>query len=540
MWKPALLATATLLATYLFTRLRYLRYRQYAYLPQLPSNLLLGHLKAFGEFSQRGITDRHPDAVFEEMWEAKGRPAVIFFDMRPIAPPLLLITHHEVAEQISKPTKLHPWTTTKSPTFNQLIPLAGHTSILAKEGQDWKDLRKRYNPDFSAYHLWTLFPTILEKMEPFLEYLDQYAASGESFSLERLVSNLTFDVIGAAALEVDLNSQQMDRSKQGEITRSFADMLQTHNDDKTNLPWWVVPLTTWRRYRLADHVDSLIKDIIKQKYPELKKSVQENKSRSIVALSLQDTETLTPELLTETADQVRTFLFAGHDSNSSALQWIFYELSRTPRALKAVRDDLDEVLGPGTDPRAVSAALIQNAEQVFPRLNYLNAVIKETLRLHPPASTVRMTAPGTGFTISLPTGEEYLADGLVLYACQSVIHRDPAVFGDNTNDWVPERWLGEATKSIPSSAWRPFERGPKNCMGLELANMESRIIVAIVARKYDFIKIGLGERVLDEKGFPILNDKGQYRAKSELYNTRRMTAKPVDGTIMKVKVAAGS
>lgn len=394
-------------------------------------------------------------------------------------------------------------------------------SVLTKMmllGSRLENSSKEIQPWFQCTASMESLPHNPGEMEPFLEYLGQYSASGESFSLERLVSNLTFDVIGAAALEVDLNSQHMDRSKQGEITRSFAEMLQTYNDDKTNLPWWVVPLTTWRRYMLANHVDSLIKDIIERKYPELKRSAQENKSRSIVALSLQDTETLTLELLTETADQVRTFLFAGHDSNSSALQWIFYELSRTSRALNAVRDELDEVLGPGTDPRAVSAALIQNAEQVFTRLNYLNAVIKETLRLHPPASTVRMTAPGTGFKISLPTGEESLADGLVLYACQSVIHRDPAVFGANANDWVPERWLGEAIKSIPSSAWRPFERGPRNCMGLELANMESRIIIAIVARKYDFIKTGLGERVPDEKRFPILNDKGQYRAKSELYN----------------------
>ncbi|KAI1299010.1 cytochrome P450 [Xylaria venustula] len=159
-----------------------------------------------------------------------------------------------------------------------------------------------------------------------------------------------------------------------------------------------------------------------------------------------------------------------------------------------------------------------------------DAVIKETFCLHPPASTARMSPPGSSFTVKASNGEEYLMDGLVMYPCASIIQRDPNVFGDTADDWVPERWLGEAANSIPSSAWRLFERGPRNCIGLELANLESRIIVAIVARKYDFIKTGLGQSALDDHGLPVLNSKGQYQ-------TRRMTSKPVDGTTMKVKLA---
>ncbi|KAI2621237.1 cytochrome P450 [Hypoxylon sp. NC1633] len=142
-------------------------------------------------------------------------------------------------------------------------------------------------------------------------------------------------------------------------------------------------------------------------------------------------------------------------------------------------------------------------------MKFIDAVIKETLRLHPPASTVRMIDPATGFTVRAPTGEEYNLDGVIMYSCQSIIQRDSTVFGNTADDWVPDRWLGEAAKSIPVSAWRPFERGPRSCVGLELANLESRAIIAIVARKYDFIKTGLGESVLDKEGLPVLNDIGQ-------------------------------
>lgn len=60
MFKIFLIAAGTLLVSYLYTRLRYMRERQYVHIPQLPNHLLWGHLKTFGEYMSRGIHDRHP------------------------------------------------------------------------------------------------------------------------------------------------------------------------------------------------------------------------------------------------------------------------------------------------------------------------------------------------------------------------------------------------------------------------------------------------------------------------------------------------
>ena len=171
-------------------------------------------------------------------------------------------------------------------------------------------------------------------------------------------------------------------------------------------------INTGRR-RLGKRIDTLVRALVCQKYAEARSQQATNPANnsqpksisSIVALSFQDcsSETLTPSQLTETSDQVRTFLWAGHDSLTSSLQWTFYELSRTPRALQAVRDELDSVLGPETDPAAICSRLLSHSEDIFPKMRYTNAVIKETMRLHPPASTVRLTAPGSGFTLHTPT-----------------------------------------------------------------------------------------------------------------------------------------
>ncbi|KAI1440775.1 cytochrome P450 [Annulohypoxylon stygium] len=467
-----LFAIVALLGSYLYTKLRFARFGQYAHIPQLPNHLLWGHLKVFGEFIHRGIHDRHPDQIFEEMWASIGCPPIMFVDFRPIIPPMAIVSNHDIAEQITKSSKYFPVSTPKSPTMAHLLPLLGPASILTKEGDEWKDLRKRYNPGFAPQHLWSLLPLILENMEPFWNYLDQFVASQQEFSLEVLITNLTFDVIGAAVMEVPLNAQHMDPAKQGEIVRLFRELVQIYDDDKNDLPWWLDPLTILKRRRLARRIDLPIQNIVRRKYAELKKS-DGNQSRSILALSFQETETLTPQIIASTSDQLRSFLFAGHDTNTSVLQWIFYELSRTPRALKAVRDELNEVLGSDSDPMAICTTLAEKGEHLLPRMRYISAVIKETLRLHPPAGTVRMTTSGTGFTVHTSTDEEYCLDGLIMYPCQRIVQRDPTVYGDTVDDW----------------------------------------------------------------GLPTLDDKGQYRVKSELYNTRRMTSKPKDGT-MRITLAA--
>jgi hypothetical protein len=145
-----------------------------------------------------------------------------------------------------------------------------------------------------------------------------------------------------------------------------------------------------------------------------------------------------------------------------------------------------------------------------------DAIIKEALRLHPPGGTVRLSPQGAGTTLTLPNGEQLLVDGLILTPIAYVIQRDPKIFGETRDDFRPERWIGPEAAKIPDSAFRPYERGPRRCTGQELANMESRIILAVIARRFDWVKVGLGEFELNEEGQPILDEKGYYKTKTVL------------------------
>lgn len=404
----------------------------------------------------------------------------------------------------------------------------------------------------------------------FLERLDSLCETGETFALMDLTSQLTFDIIGKVVMEADLDAQVHDQCKRSELVDLFETLLDSYNGERHNLPWWLTIQRVRRRAALSDRIAALLQAIVRRKHAELHEQAKANSNaRSVLSLALQDVTSLTPSIINETCDQLRTFLFAGQDTTSILLSWVFYELSRTPRALRAVRAELDSLLGPDTttDPSVVRARLLEK-EDLLQKIHYVSAVIKEALRLHPPGGTARVIPPGSGFTVRTPDGGQQCLDGLLVYNCQTVIHTDPKAYGDTADHFVPERWLASAAggddggggsgSEIPPGAWRPFERGARSCPGQELVNIEARVIVALAARRYDFVKTGMGEVVLDESGRPSLDERtGQYKVAEEVYpvslscdswmllrisadaslQARQVMAKPVDGMMMKVRLA---
>lgn len=114
-------------------------------------------------------------------------------------------------------------------------------------------------------------------------------------------------------------------------------------------------------------LDSVLKGLIREEFD--RKVQGASKSRSAMALSLQDVEVLTPQILQQTSDTLRGFLFAGHDTTSILMQWAYYELGRCPSALKTLRDELDEVFGDDPSPAAVKEKLLApGGEKLMTRL----------------------------------------------------------------------------------------------------------------------------------------------------------------------------
>jgi len=218
------------------------------------------------------------------------------------------------------------------------------------------------------------------------------------------------------------------------------------------------------------------------------------RSRSVIDLALaaylkqnpniSDSHDIDPLFKEIAINQMKPFLFSGHDTTSSTICYILYLLSTHPRVLSLLRTEHISMLGP--NPSDAATAISQDPH-LLNQLPYTTATIKESMRLFPAASTTRRGEPG--FTISDPrNGLSYPASPdmliwLVSHACQ----HDPA-FWPRGNDFLLERWLakeGEELFPVPG-AWRPFEQGPRACIGKELSMVELRIVLCLVARQFDF------------------------------------------------------
>lgn len=188
-----------------------------------------------------------------------------------------------------------------------------------------------------------MLPVILEKSSTFVQHLEDLASSGQTFSLTHLAGNLVFDIISSVVMDKDFGAQKTGQPT--EFMRTYRELFHTYTSEQMDLPWFFTPRTEWKRRQLANRIRTTLRSVVHEAFAN--RNIETNKSRSILSLTLRDVESLTPQAVDEACDQLNTFLFAGHDTTAILLFWMFYELSRTPNALKAVRSELDSLFGSG-------------------------------------------------------------------------------------------------------------------------------------------------------------------------------------------------
>lgn len=142
-----------------------------------------------------------------------------------------------------------------------------------------------------------------------------------------------------------------------------------------------------------------------------------------------------------------TFLIAGHETTSGLLSFVFYYLLKHPAVYKKAQEEVDSVVG--TDSIQV---------EHLNKLPYINAILRETLRLQPTAPAISLTPKGKNG--ELVGGKYYIEHDEPIVALLAKTHRDPAVYGHDSNEWKPERMLDEPFKKLPPNAWKPFGMSP--------------------------------------------------------------------------------
>ncbi|KIM86675.1 hypothetical protein PILCRDRAFT_96068 [Piloderma croceum F 1598] len=177
----------------------------------------------------------------------------------------------------------------------------------------------------------------------------------------------------------------------------------------------------------------------------------------------------------ELTAEALTQLIAGSDTTSNSSCAITYYLAHNPRVQQKLQKELDDALG--------AEDLTASTFEQVKRLIYLEAVINEALRIHSTSAIgLPRIVPEGGLIIQ---GKHFSAN-TVLSVPSYTIHRDKGVWGEDADDFRPERWF-EPNQTAIQKTFNPFSFGPRACVGRNLASMELLIIISSIFRRYDFV-----------------------------------------------------
>jgi len=170
----------------------------------------------------------------------------------------------------------------------------------------------------------------------------------------------------------------------------------------------------------------------------------------------------------EIRHQMMTLGFAGHDTSTSTISFLLYELARHPAALERVVAEQDEVLGDASP----------TAAQLASGLPQLEMVLDETLRLYPPA----WIGPRRALQQFEFAGHHVPARAYVAYSSWAS-HRLPEVFAD-PESFIPERFSPERKAALPKGAYVPFGAGSRTCIGMRFGQMEVKAVVTRLLQRF--------------------------------------------------------
>ena len=227
--------------------------------------------------------------------------------------------------------------------------------------------------------------------------------------------------------------------------------------------------------------------------------------------------------------QMKVFILAGHDTTSSTLCYIFYLLSCNPSALQCVQAEHDKAFG--SDLTQMKDTISANPH-LLNQLPFTLAVIKETLRLFPVASTTRDGEPGFSLTHD---GHMYPTESFTVWCTHQAMHRE-GMYWSQQDSFIPERWLVSEDDPLHpvKGAWRPFEFGPRSCIGQELALLELKLVMVMTLRDFSITaSYDVCDQDQHRKGTRSVNGE-------RAYQVLKGTTRPADGFPCRVAIATRS
>jgi cytochrome P450 len=354
-------------------------------------------------------------------------------------------------------------------SMGDLIPLLGD-GLLTTDGDYHRRARRIMLPAFHRERLLDSTAIMVEETERALEPW----RPGERLNLYTWTRRLALRVAMRALFGFDPDRGGRDKR----MAEEFEETLGYWGKDYV-LQMLRGPGSPWRAMtRSREHLDRVIFEEISQRRASGERGVD-------ILSMLLDAEDEDGSRLSdqELRDQVMTLLFAGHDTATSTVTFLFYELARSP----------DEI-APLVEEVSASDDLIGG----MPRLDM---ALDETLRMYPPAwiGPRRSIEPFELCGVSVP-------GGVFVNYCSWASHHLPEVFPEPSR-FRPERFAPEAKAALPKGAYVPFGGGSRTCIGMRFGQLEVKAIAASILRRF---RLDLVDPALEPsiRQMPTLSPRG--------------------------------
>ena len=338
-------------------------------------------------------------------------------------------------------------------------------SILVTEGEQWVRQRRMVQPAFQprrfADYGRTIVQTTRQLMDSWNPALDRDGVV--RLDVNQVMTSLTLQVICKTLFDVDPTREA---DEIADAVAVLSEVAFHEMQAPVRLPdWW--PTGFYRRKRAAmKTLDDFVWKIIRERRAE----GRDHGDLLSMLLAAVDEDGDGGRLNDrQVRNESMTLMLAGHDTTAAALDWVWYCIARDPQVAGACQAEIDSVLD-GADPTSTDV----------PRLKYLEATIKEALRIYPPAIGVFLRRA----TEETSIGGYPIPAGSLVGLSSFVTHRDPRWFPDPER-FDPHRFLPPNVDQIPAGAYFPFGMGPRVCIGQAFAMTEMILIVSQILQQCD-------------------------------------------------------
>lgn len=352
----------------------------------------------------------------------------------------------------------------KSPQQRRRIEPGLRRGLLTAEGELWRAERRMTAPMFSPRAVARLQGDMAAAAEGMAARWRSEAPG--PLDLAKEYQRLTYEIVSQSVFSGALDD---DRALvHAMMARYFDTIGRIDLASFLNLPRWVPTLAEWRGRPALKTLHQVVERAVagRMAAPAAEGAETDLLDRLLTARDPHTGESLTPDLV---ADNVLTFLAAGHETTGNALTWISYLIARFPWAEERLVAEIVSVSGDG--PASVGD---------LDRLVFARALVEEAMRLYPPAPFLGRLSIGADELAgrAIPPGTNVLISPWLVHRHET-LWQEPGLF-------QPERFLPERRQAIPRGAYLPFGLGTRICIGMGFAMQEILTVLSVLVPRFRF------------------------------------------------------